>query len=263
MIEPSSFAIIINNYLPEPHASLLNGIIFGINPATTNFFYNKLKIVGLLHIVVLSGTNISMLSAIILSMTSFLGKQLSILLTILIIFLFVIFVGPQAPIVRAAIMGTLTLVAVIFGRRSYALYSLLISLIIISLFWPRWLSSISLHLSYGATLGLIIFTPFIKSTSSIIDKIKDELNISIAAQIFTAPLIFYHFRQISLISPVSNLLVSFAIGPLMILGLLAAILGKINFYLGIIPAYLCYGLLAYMIFIIDLLSKTPFASFSF
>ncbi|KKP34439.1 MAG: Competence protein ComEC, partial [Candidatus Roizmanbacteria bacterium GW2011_GWA2_32_13] len=157
MFTPSIFTNVINSYLPEPHASLLNGIIFGINLKTSKLFYEQLKIVGLLHLVVLSGINITMLGAIIANITGFLGKRASILLTILTIILFILFVGPQAPIVRAGIMGMLTLVAVLYGRKNIGLYSLFLSLIIIAIVFPDWLASVSLYLSYGATLGIMLF----------------------------------------------------------------------------------------------------------
>lgn len=258
MPNPSIFTSIINSYLPEPHASLLNGIIFGINLKTTKDFYEQLKIVGLLHIVVLSGINITILTAVISSMTTIFSKPISILLTILSVILFVLFVGPQAPIVRAGIMGILTFVAIIYGRRTYALYSLFLSIIVVAIFWPKWLTSVSLYLSYGATLGIILFG---QTTNK--NQIIKDLRISLAAQVFTTPIIFIFFKQISIISPLSNLLVAGIIPPLMIFGFATAILGKIHYLLGLLPAYVCYGLLSYMIFVIEFLSKLPFAYFSF
>ena len=154
---PQIFTSVINSYLPEPNASLLNGILFGVPLKTNKFFYQELKQVGLLHIVVLSGINITLLAAIIGSITRFLPKRLSIFITITVIVCFVLFVGFQAPIVRAMIMGILTLVAVIYGRKAFALYSLILSFILTLILWPQWISTISFQLSYGATLGLIIF----------------------------------------------------------------------------------------------------------
>ena len=258
MITPSIFSSVINSYLPEPHASLLNGIIFGINLKTSKLFYEQLKIVGLLHLVVLSGINITMLGAIIANITGFLGKRASILLTILTIILFIFFVGPQAPIVRAGIMGMLTLVAVLYGRKNIGLYSLFLSLIFIAVVFPDWLASVSLYLSYGATLGIMLF-----GQSSSKNQIIKDLKISLAAQIFTAPIIFIYFKQISFISPLSNILVAPIIPPLMVLGFLTAILGKINYYLGLIPSYICYGLLSYIVWVIEKLSKIPFIFLKF
>lgn len=258
MPTPEIFTSIINSYLPEPHASLLNGIIFGVQFKTGKVFYDQLKIVGLLHLVVLSGINITILGSITGSLTQIFGKRVSILITILTIILFILFVGFQAPIVRAGLMGILTLVAILYGRKNLALYTLFLSLIFIAVFWPDWLTTVSLQLSYGATLGIILYG---QTTSK--NELWRELKTSLAAQLFTAPIIFMYFKQISLIAPVSNLLVAPLVGPLMIFGFLTAILGKISFLLGLIPAYICYGLLTYMVWVIETLSRLPFVYFAF
>ena len=268
MFSPQIFTSIINSYLPEPQASLLNGIIFGVNLKTTKIFYEQLKIVGLLHIVVLSGVNITLLAVIITKITENLGKRLSILLSTLTIIIFIIFVGPQAPIIRAGFMGILTLVAILYGRKNLALYSLFLSIFFIAVFWPKWLTTVSFQLSYGATIGLILFNKkFYTKTDDKVIKffiyLKNELYTSIVAQIFTVPIIFIYFRQVSLISPISNALISWTIAPLMIFGFLTAFLGKINFWLGIIPAYICHGLLTYVVFIIETFSKIPGALLQF
>jgi len=267
-ITPQIFTSVIDYYLPEPHSSLLNGMLFGINLSTSQEFYEKLKAVGLLHIVVLSGMNITLLGSIILTTLSGISRKISIVITMLVIIIFIAFVGIQAPIVRSGFMGILTLVAFITGRKAYVAFSLFLSAVFILIFWPSWITSISFQLSYGATLGIILFgqTREIKSENlllKLINVIKKDIKLSLAAQVFTAPLIFIYFKQISFISPVSNLLVSFLIGPIMVLGFLTAVLGKINYSLGIIPAYICYGVLSYMIFIIETLSKLPYAFFDF
>lgn len=258
MLTPSIFTNVINSYLPEPEASLLNGIIFGINIKTTKEFYQQLKIVGLLHLVVLSGINITLLASMISSITKYFSKVVSTMITILTIVLFVIFVGPQAPIIRAAFMGVLTHVAIITGRKNYTLYALFLSLIFILIFWPDLLKTVSLQLSYGATLGIILFGQ--EKNDNFIVK---NLRLSLAAQIFTVPIIFFYFKQVSFISPLANLLVAETIPTLMIFGFLTAILGKINYFLGVIPSYICYGLLTYVVWIIKVLAKIPFAFIQF
>jgi competence protein ComEC len=274
MPTPEIFTSVINLYLPEPHASLLNGIIFGINLRTSKIFYDQLKIVGLLHLVVLSGINITLLAVIVGNLTRFLSKVFSLLTTILIIILFIWFVGPQAPIVRAGFMGILTYVGVLLKRKTYPLFIIFLSLLFILIFWPKWLTTLSLQLSYGATLGLLFFghvsfpKKHLKTDWQIfIEKIKfffwKELKPSLAAQIFTAPLIFFYFHQISFISPISNLLVAPLVAPLMIFGLVTAFLGKINFYLGLPFSYVCYILLSWIVFIIQTLSKIPYVFISF
>jgi len=209
-----------------------------------------------------------MLAAIVTSITGYLGRFVSILITILTIVLFILFVGPQAPIVRAGFMGMLTLVSILYGRKNIALLSLFFSVVFMAIFWPKWLTTVSFQLSYAATLGIILFgRAEEKKTGNWWEQLKmniwKDLKTSLSAQIFTTPIIFFYFKQVSLIAPLSNLLVSGLIPSLMIFGFLTAILGKINFWLGIIPAHVCHGLLTYMVFIIKTLSKLPFIYYKF
>lgn len=264
MITPSIFTSLINLYLPEPHASLLNGIIFGIPLRTAKSFYIQLKIVGLLHIVVLSGMNISILANLIGIATQYLGKKASVCIVIIVIVLFICFVGPKPPIVRAGCMAVLSYIAILYGRQYVALFGLFLSSVFIAVFFPQWITSLSFQLSFSATLGIILFGQVKEQKhNTIIKKILfrlyKEMRSSFAAQILTAPLIFITFKQVSFISIVSNLFVSWTIVPLMIFGFLTSVLGTIHYYFGLPTSYLCYGLLSYFIFVVDLLSKIPFA----
>lgn len=260
---PSVFTSVINGYLPEPHASLLNGILFGVSLNTTKDLYANLRVTGLLHIVVLSGMNITILASIIGLFTKVLPKFLSIGICLFCIVLFVLFVGAEPPIVRAGIMGILSLLAVVFGRKAVPLYLLFLSLVVTLLFSPDWITSISFQLSYAATFGIIVFASQTnRSRNRVKQAAMNELRPSLSAQAFTAPLIFFYFRQISLVSPLANLLVAWAITPLMIFGFLTCVLGKINYFLGLIPSYISYGFLSYLLFVIDTLSRIPFASIS-
>jgi len=263
-MSPTIFSSVINSYLPEPHAALLNGIIFGIPLKSSKIFYQQLQIVGLLHLVVLSGMNITILAHIIDLLVGAFAKKIRLLITIGCIIGFTLFVGPQPPIVRAAIMGSLTYVAVLYGRKSTAFVSLLISVLVIAIVKPYWIKTISFQLSTGATLGIILFGQRKQKKTDtklggIISSIKSDLQTTLAASSFTVPIIFIYFKQISFISPLANIMVSFLIAPLMIFGFITSVLGKICWIFGLPTAYICYGLLSYMIFIIDVLSKIPFA----
>lgn len=268
MLTPEIFTTVIDNYLPEPQASLLAGIIFGVDFRASKDFFESLKKSGLLHIVVLSGMNITLLVSMISITFARFGRKASGLLSIILIFIFIIFVGPQAPIVRAAIMGIIAIVAILYGYRAISIYILFISAIFIALFWPQWIHTLSFQLSFGATLGIILFakSEACKSKTKFdifIHERKQEFRTSLAAQVFTAPLIFFHFKQISLISPIANVLVAPVIAPLMIFGFACAILGKIHFLLGLIPSVLCLGLLTYIIWIVQITSAVPFSFFDF
>lgn len=91
----------------------------------------------------------------------------------------------------------------------------------------------------------------------------DELYTSLAAQVFTIPIIFYYFRQISLISPLANIMVAWSILPISIFGMLAAFLGGIDYYIGLPFAVITYGFAAYIVIVVHLLSSLPFSAVNF
>ncbi|PJC32420.1 hypothetical protein CO051_03295 [Candidatus Roizmanbacteria bacterium CG_4_9_14_0_2_um_filter_39_13] len=311
---------LVNSYFPEPHASLLNGILLGRKLFVTNTFYNQLKEVGLIHIVVLSGMNITLLTAIIMNtIVGYIGRKLASILTIVIIVSFVLFVGAEAPIVRAAIMGILSLIGLLYGRKAIALYLLFLSGLGMVIINHEWLTSISFQLSFSATLGIILFgsmeheeesvipdpivilirqlaekNPYTschserakrlknpclsmdpsvvthvptqddKNPTSNIQRLKsyfiEELRISLSAQVFTLPIIFWYFRQISFVSPLANILVAWLIAPIMILGILTIILGFVSWQLGFVFSWLLYPPLSFIVWVVENLAKIPFGS---
>ena len=124
---PEIFSSVIDGYLPQPQAALLNGIVFGIPIGKYGDFHTKLKMVGLLHLVVLSGMNITILAGIVTAITIPFGRKLSLLITGLLILFFVYFIGLQAPAVRAGFCAILTVVSIAFGRKAVPLYLLILS----------------------------------------------------------------------------------------------------------------------------------------
>ncbi|MFS8158711.1 MAG: ComEC/Rec2 family competence protein, partial [Candidatus Roizmanbacteria bacterium] len=190
----------INSYLPEPHASLLSGMVLGQPIPKIFILYEEIHRVGLLHLVVLSGSNIAILTAFCAILVSKFSKRIQIVLILLITSFFIYIVGIQAPILRAFIMSLFTLGAILYGRKNDTLISLGMTSLIMLLLRPEWFSEISFQLSIGATAGIIIFYQeliglferYLKlSRESFLNK---ELSTTVSAQIFTIPLIAYYFR---------------------------------------------------------------------
>jgi len=254
------FTNVINTALTEPYSSLLNGITFGKDVPPYLNLYLKFKRSGLLHIMVLSGSNIAMLGAMTGALFGFVQKKIAVYITICFIIVFTISVGFEPPVVRAAVMGTISLLAIVFNRKATAIYSLLLAGLITLVFWPEWLTSVSFLLSYGATFGIILFG---SSQSKPRWWFPNELRISLAAQLFTTPIIFLYFKQISLISPLTNVLVSFIVGPLMFLGFCIGIFGLIHPVLATPFAFIAVGMLKYLLFIVNLSDLVPYSFMSF
>jgi len=161
MIE-NPFVLVLNSLLPEPQASLLNGMLFGIRADMSYSFYQALQVTGVLHVIALSGMNISILIDIVGKLLYPFGKKISAVFSIIFIIGFVIFVGASPTVVRAAIMGSMGLVAIIFGKRYWSLLALFLASGVMLLFRPDWIYDISFQLSFLATVGIILANKVVK-----------------------------------------------------------------------------------------------------
>lgn len=154
----ATFTAIINQLLPEPHAGLLNGILFGTKATIPKEFMDALIGTSTLHIVALSGMNITILESIIAdTLLPFIGRRWASALTILLIIGFIWFVGLSPSVIRAGIMGTLALIATIFGRQRWSLFFYAITCAVMLAINPSWIGNLSFQLSALATLGIILF----------------------------------------------------------------------------------------------------------
>lgn len=263
----SVFTAIVDSYLPEPQATLLNGIVFGQSIKDQFELYDIVKRTGLLHLVVLSGMNITILSVLILKATARFSRVISFMILTIFIAIFVVIVHPQAPIIRAVIMCYLTLVAFVFQRSIQPIVALFVSAITIGIIWPQWITSLSFLLSFFSTLGIVLFVTRNKKSDAVSSQIAHfaltDLKTSVSAQIMTVPLIVLYFRQISFIAPIATLLVGPFIGPLMLLTFAMVIVGSVNWYLGLPFGLICYGITTGVLIIIELLSKIPFIFVAF
>lgn len=263
------FIGVIDSLLPEPQASLLNGILFGIKTSMPRNFYNALIATGVLHIIALSGVNISILTTLTAKITLFMGRKASSVVTISLIVLFVLFVGPSPSIVRAAMMGSLSLLAVYFGRRDWGLLSLFLVCGIMLLFDFSLIKNLSFQLSFAATFGIILANRKVKRQfqKGLLDKakywLKQNFKLTLSAQAFTLPIILINFHRLSLIGPVVNLAIEWVIQPIMVLGFITAILGLIWLPLGMIVGWLVWVPLTYLIVVVETLARVPGASIRF
>lgn len=271
MISVATFTDIINRMLPEPHAGLLSGILFGTKATLSRDLIDALTRTGTLHIIALSGMNITILESLIAStLLPIIGRRHAAAATILLIIGFILFVGPSASVIRAGIMGSMVLIATIFGKQKWSLFFFGLTAAVMLVIHPAWIGDLSFQLSALATLGLILFVG--NNKMKMVDgkqsfpqfpfseQLVSLLKITLAAQVFTIPLIFFTFRRISLISPLTNVLIGWIIQPLTALGLVVAILGWMWLPLGQVAAWAAWVFMQYLITVIELTAKIPFSS---
>lgn len=252
----SSLTGVLGRMLPEPHAGFLAGILFGTRSAMAKELIDAFVMTGTIHIVALSGQNLSIFTGTLASwFSSIVSRRIASLLILFLLVWFLWFVGPSPSLVRAVIMGSLTLLAIIFGRRNLSLFSLLLAVSTMLVLNPSWIGDLSFQLSVLATLGIILFGGAGRSANFVVS----ELRITLAAQLLTTPLILFQFHRISLIAPITNVLIGWTMPILMGLGWIAAIAGFIWLPLAYLPAWGSWVLLTYVIRVVEVTARFPFA----
>ena len=267
---PNPFIDVINRSIGEPHAGLLAGMLFGVKSTIPSDLYEALISTGTIHIVALSGQNISILMGIVASSSLVFGRKASALFTIFAIGLFLIIVEMEPSLIRAVIMGSMQIIALYFGRLYWSVLSLILAGCTMLLVNPAWIDDVSFQLSFLATLGIILIGPKGVSLRQDSDKktqfiheLKSNLQITLAAQIFTLPVVAWHFRRLSLIAPVTNLLISWTIAPIMVMGLILSGLGFVSDAIGHLVGLITWPLLEYLVRVVELTAKIPYASITF
>jgi len=220
---------IIDSGLSEPESSLARPIVFGGQKGLEQTIRDDFQKVGLTHIMAVSGFNVSILAVVIMAVLLALGLNRPRAFYIAVIFLaaYIILVGLPASAMRAGLMGFLVLWALKLGRLNKITNSLALTAVIMLLVNPKILrDDVGFQLSFLAIAGLVYVYPILEA---IYEKIKlpklkglsDALLITLAAQVFTLPVLAYNFSQISLISPLANLAVLWALPLLTVLILIA------------------------------------------
>ncbi len=246
--------------LPEPHASFGLGILIGQRNTLPEDTREQLSIVGLTHIIAVSGYNLTIIIDFVRQKLGKGSKYQTLVFSLLLIGGFLLITGFSASIVRAAIVSSLSLGAWYYGRKFRPLLILLLSGALTAGWYPVYIwSDIGWYLSFLAFFGVLIVAPLLtkrfwkKQPWGIMPIIIE----SGCAQIMTAPLVMYIFKEASLIALPSNMLivplVPFAMSFVFIAGLGGMLASRIAGWLAW-PAYL---LLSYILEIVELLSRVP------
>src|SRR3989344_4144843 len=254
----------IRELLPEPHASLLGGLIVGAKQSLGKELLDDFRTVGVIHIVVLSGYNITIIARFIEWLFSRLKKNLRLTIAACAMMLFAVMVGASATVIRATVMALLVLLAHGTGRLYAITRALLVAGVIMLLHNPKILVfDISFQLSFLATVGLIYISPIIEPKVKWITErwwLREITVATIATQLFVLPFLLYKTGILSLVSLPVNLLILAAIPLTMLFGFLAGIAAFASTLLALPFAYIAYGFLAYELRVVDWFARLPFAA---
>ncbi len=270
---------IINYGLSEPEASLGRAIILGDKKGLSNTLRIQFAQAGISHIVAISGMHISILAAIVMTFLLGIGlnRKHSFILASLFLVIYIFLIGLPASAMRAGLMGFLVLWALHLGRLNKLTNSLVLAAAILLIINPKLLrDDIGFQLSFLAVLGIAYGYPILDSWfdklkrqskplkppdvfNKMIKVARDILIVTLAAQVLTLPIIAINFSQVSIVSPLANLLILWTL-PVIMVSILVALLLSIVWssfsFIFFLPSWL---LLKYIIVITEYLVKIPYA----
>lgn len=255
---------ILEKDLPEPMSSLAAGILLGVKRGMPTDFYQSLVATGTMHIIAASGYNVSIVAAVIMKvMMMVVSRGIAIGLGLLGVLLYIVIAGSGASVVRAGIMGTLTLISYYWGRPTEARRLLWVTGGAMLLWNPLWIVDVGFQLSFMATAGILYLEPMIERlhSGSVWEQVglhkflSDYLYPTLAATLATLPIIWWHFGRVSWISPLVNMLV-LPLVPL-IMGMTAGVIGVglVQPFLGQMFAWFTYVPLAGMVWVIRIFGQ--------
>jgi competence protein ComEC len=208
----------------EPFASLAAGLVVGYRGGLNQEWNDKFKELGLTHILAVSGSNVALWIYLGNIFLFFLPRFWRMVLLIIFLCFFVILVGGPA-VTRAVMMGICFLVAKEFGFSLSSLKVLFFVGFLMILYRPTILFfDLGFHLSFVATMGIIVFVPFFTK-----NKIPEYFAVILSAQIATLPLIYLYFPNNFLLSLLSNFLLGWIIPFLTFFSLISLFLPGVVF----------------------------------
>jgi competence protein ComEC len=259
------FGIAIRDHISEPMASLGLGFVVGQRSTLPDSLDEQLKIVGLTHIVVASGYNLTILVRFMMRVLSRHSRYLALVGSLSAILLFVLFSGFSPSMNRAVIITVLGLLAWYVGRRFHPVFLILYVAATTSFYNPMYIwADLGWYLSFFAFAGILILAPLLirmlyqgKEPNSFIQLVIETLS----AEIMALPLIAFAFSTFPVFGLIANVLVGPFIPAAMALTALTGSLAMINAQLGAVIALPTTILIAYMIAVVEWLADIPWAQY--
>ncbi len=251
----------VQSALPEPLASFGMGLLIGQRNTLPVGISQALLMVGLTHIIAVSGYNLTILLRSADKVSGKRSKRVATLLSLALIAIFLLFAGTSASIVRAAIVSLLSIAAGYYGRSFKPLVLILLAAAITAYANPYYVwSDTSWYLSFLAFYGVMVVAPMVRSGWS--QKRQDSIVLGVAleslcAELMTLPFVLFVFGQMSFIGLVANVLVVALVPLAMLLTLVAGLAGMI---LPAFAGWLAWPariILTYMLDIANMLSHIP------
>lgn len=211
----------INHYFDHKSAELILGMLIGQNDLTPDLS-EQLKRSGVIHIVVVSGQNLTMLFAFLAVWGKFTKRKIFLTISVLILSIYVFLVGMDPPVVRAYLMILVVILSELLGRKYSSIQALVLTAAVMVAYDPIYIGEVSFRLSFLASLGVLVgikVTTLLNMHQKGVFKYLVEVYItSFFAWLMTAPVIIISFGSLSVVAPIVNLLVLWLVPVIMVGG---------------------------------------------
>jgi competence protein ComEC len=264
--------------LPEPQGSLAQAILLGLRGNIPDSLNQAFSRTGTAHLLAISGLHMSIIIAIFLSLGILVfGRRRSIYiwLALGVTWLYAMLAGMNPPVIRAAIMGSLFLIAVYLGRQRSAIIALAFAAAVMVGIQPHLLWSVSFQLSFLAMAGLVLLYPYFqtwgrKGVAAIFgdgealaatgNMITDGFAATLAAIVAVGPLIAYNFGVVSLVGLPATFFSLPALPAIIVAAALVAFAGLLAVFAAQMLGWLAWLFLSYLLLVVQGFNALPHSS---
>jgi competence protein ComEC len=221
----AEFADVARAVLPVDQAAMLPALVLGDTSAVPAQTGAEFRTAGLTHLTAVSGANVTIVCGAVLLTAALLGPRTAVVAAGFTLVAFVAVVQPSPSVLRASVMGAITLLALLSRRRRQAVPALSATVITLMVVAPQLAVDLGFALSVAATAGLVVIAPV--WSRRLVARgwpklLADAIVVAWAAQLVTAPIIAGVSGTLSVISVIANLAAAVVIPPITVVGTLAA-----------------------------------------
>ena len=264
--------------IPEPQASFGQAILLGIRNGLSDSLNKNFRRAGTAHLLAISGLHVGILLALSISVGEFLAgrrQQIYLILPLLAIWMYALISGASDSAIRAAIMGTVYIVAIAVGRPRSLIPALALAASLMAAIEPRVLSRVSFQLSFAAMMGIAIYYEILTDRiaewiglgperedwwATSLRGLAGAVGVTVAATLATAPLVMFYFERVSLVGLPATLLSMPALPLTLVAHGTTALVGMVSETAALPFGWTAWILSGYITGISTLFSGLPMAS---
>ncbi len=242
--------------------ALVTGDRTGLSVSDTD----HLRKSGLSHVIALSGLHVGFLISLLLLVC---GKRIGTAVGIPVLVLFYMMVGWSPSVVRACIMYGILLLGFWLKREADSLNSLFAALLVILLLMPDAMCSVSLQLSFAATIGILLLASRLqhalrlpKGWPATLKRLWDALSgaavCTVSSTVFTAPILLVQFGYLSAFAVFSNFAALWAVSVIFPLVVIGGVLSLVTPAVGAVLLLPAGWLTDFIIWVSDGIASLPY-----